>query len=60
MSEKQQQHETFMKRAIELSEKGGIIEKTGGCFGAIVVDSETEEVLGEGYNHVVANNDPTW
>lgn len=28
-------HATFMRRAIELSERAGIVEKTGGCFGAI-------------------------
>jgi len=59
MSE-QQQHEAYMRRAVELSEKAGVIDKTGGCFGAIVVDSATGEVLGEGYNRVVSNNDPTW
>ncbi|GAB4813024.1 hypothetical protein N2152v2_000070 [Parachlorella kessleri] len=53
-------HETYMRRAIELSEKAGVIEKTGGCFGAVVVDKATGEVLGEGYNHVIANCDPTW
>lgn len=31
-----------------------------GCFGAIVVDVGRKEVIGEGYNHVLAKNDPTW
>ena len=30
-------HEAFMRRAIELSAKGGLVEKTGGCFGAVIV-----------------------
>eukprot|EP00887_Chlorella_sp_A99_P005094 scaffold25.g5094.t1 len=53
-------HPTFMRRAIELSKKGGITEKTGGCFGACVVDAVTGKIVGEGYNHVVACSDPTW
>ncbi|MDG2991819.1 nucleoside deaminase [Candidatus Synechococcus calcipolaris G9] len=51
-------HERFMRRAIELSAKGGLEEKTGGCFGAVIV--KDGEIVGEGYNHVVAENDPTW
>ena len=39
-------HEAFMRRAIELSAKGGLVEKTGGCFGAVIVDAETGEVIG--------------
>lgn len=31
-----------------------------GCFGAVVVDISTKKIVGEGYNHVIANNDPTW
>lgn len=31
-----------------------------GCFGAVVVDTATKEIVGEGYNHVLAHNDPTW
>ena len=53
-------HDRYMRRAIELSHKGGIVEKTGGCFGAVVVDAATGEIIGEGYNHVVACSDPTW
>lgn len=60
INEEQQKHETYMRRAIELSERAGLVERTGGCFGAIVVDATTGEVIGEGSNHVVANNDPTW
>lgn len=51
-------HERFMRRAIELSAKGGLEEKTGGCFGAVIV--KDGEIIGEGYNHVIAENDPTW
>ena len=31
-----------------------------GCFGAVVVNKTTKEIVGEGYNHVIGNNDPTW
>lgn len=47
-----QSHEEYMRRAIQLSEKAGLIEKTGGCFGAVIVDKTTGEIIGEGYNHV--------
>lgn len=50
--------EKFMKRAIELSRKGSIIEKTGGAFGAVVV--KDGKIIGEGYNQVIKHNDPTW
>ncbi len=50
--------EVFMKRAIELSRRAAIIEKTGGVFGAIVVKDGV--IIGEGYNQVIKNNDPTW
>lgn len=49
--------EKFMRRAIELSERGGIQEKTGGVFGAVVV--KDGQVIGEGYNLVMKNKDPT-
>lgn len=26
----------------------------------MVVDAATKEIVGEGYNHVIAQNDPTW
>ncbi|KAL4421669.1 hypothetical protein ABPG77_001210 [Micractinium sp. CCAP 211/92] len=56
----EERHVAYMRRAIELSEKAGLVERTGGCFGAVVVDTATGEIVGEGSNHVVANNDPTW
>ena len=51
-------HEPFMKRAIELSRKGSIIEKTGGPFGAVIVLNR--KIISEGYNQVITQCDPTW
>ena len=48
----------FMKRAIELSRKASIVEKTGGVFGAVIV--KDGEIIAEGYNQVLKHNDPTW
>ncbi len=45
----------FMKRAIALSQKN--IESGGGPFGAVVV--KDNKIIGEGWNKVTANNDPT-
>lgn len=45
----------FMKRAIELSRKN--IESGGGPFGAVIV--RDGKIIGEGWNKVTANNDPT-
>lgn len=47
-----------MRRAIELSKEASIIKKTGGVFGAVV--TKDDEIVGEGYNQVIKNNDPTW
>ncbi|WP_204323917.1 nucleoside deaminase, partial [Stenotrophomonas maltophilia] len=47
-----------MKRAIELSEKTSLIDSAGGVFGSVIV--RDGEILGEGANRVVAENDPTW
>lgn len=58
MSDDQSQQEVFMKRAIELSEYASLKAKTGGVFGAVVV--KDGKIIGEGYNQVVKNNDPTW
>jgi guanine deaminase len=52
------QHEEFMRRAIELSRRASLIEKTGGVFGAVIV--KDGKIIGEGYNQVRKNNDPTW
>lgn len=46
----------FMQMAINLSKKG-MEEGKGGPFGAIVV--KNDEVIGEGCNCVLAENDPT-
>lgn len=46
----------FMAMAVKLSEKG-MQGGDGGPFGAIVVKGD--EVVGEGWNQVLAHNDPT-
>lgn len=56
---KNQQDEKFMRRAIELGRHAGIVEKSGGVFGAVVVD-KNGNIIGEGYNQVMKQNDPTW
>lgn len=48
----------FMEKAIELSRRASMVEKTGGAFGAVVV--KEGEIIGEGYNQVIKRNDPTW
>jgi tRNA(Arg) A34 adenosine deaminase TadA len=54
-----EKHEEFMRRAIANSRKAGVEYKTGGAFGAVIVDANGN-VLADGVNHVVAQNDPTW
>jgi guanine deaminase len=46
----------FMRRAIELA-RIGMNSGAGGPFGAVVV--KDGEIIGEGYNRVLATNDPT-
>ncbi|MGX5816870.1 nucleoside deaminase [Chitinophaga lutea] len=46
----------FMAMAVALSKKG-MMSGDGGPFGAIVVRGD--EVVGEGWNQVLAHNDPT-
>lgn len=48
--------ERFMRRAIELSRRG-MEAGDGGPFGAVVVRGD--EIVGEGWNRVVAGKDPT-
>ncbi len=48
----------FMRRAIDLSEKTALIDSAGGVFGTVIV--QNGEIIGEGANRVVAENDPTW
>ncbi|MGX7705661.1 nucleoside deaminase [Methylobacterium sp. Gmos1] len=50
--------ETFMARAIALSEQTALVESAGGVFGAVIVRDGA--IIGEGANRVVAENDPTW
>lgn len=49
-------HKNYMQKAIDLAEKG-MISGAGGPFGAVVVKGG--EIIGEGYNNVIATNDPT-
>jgi tRNA(Arg) A34 adenosine deaminase TadA len=48
--------EEFMQRAIELARKG-MLAGDGGPFGAVIV--RDGEIIGEGWNRVRADNDPT-
>jgi guanine deaminase len=52
-------HEEFMRKAIANSRMAGVEKRTGGAFGAVIVDREGK-IVGQGSNHVVANFDPTW
>lgn len=49
-------HADFMRRAIALARKS-MHEGQGGPFGAVIV--RRGEIIGEGWNRVVATNDPT-
>src|SRR5262245_31567762 len=49
-------HLTFMRRAIELS-RHGVLRRDGGPFGAVIV--KDGQIVGEGWNRVIATNDPT-
>lgn len=51
-------HEKFMRRAIELSALGGLEYATGGPFGAVIV--KNNKIVAEGINRVVASHDATW
>ena len=50
--------EHFMRAAIRLGEKAALIDGTGGPFGCVIV--KDGEIIAEGSNHVVSENDPTW
>ncbi|HEX6957514.1 MAG TPA: nucleoside deaminase [Ferrovibrio sp.] len=50
------EHETFMRRAIALSRKH-MEAGHGGPFGAVVV--QDGKIVGEGWNQVTSQNDPT-
>ncbi|MCC2642641.1 MAG: hypothetical protein K0S45_3054 [Nitrospira sp.] len=51
-----QRAERLMRRAIELSRQG-MEAGEGGPFGAVIARGET--IIGEGWNQVIATNDPT-
>jgi guanine deaminase len=52
------EHEKFLRRAIELSQRASLEYCTGGAFGAVQV--KDGEIVSEGMNRVVASHDPTW
>ncbi len=54
-----EQDKRFMRRAIELSRETSLVEKAGGVFGTVIVDRDGN-IIAEGANRVVAENDPTW
>lgn len=51
-----EEHDKFMRRAIELARQG-VDEDRGGPFGCVVV--KNGEIVGEGCNEVTSTNDPT-
>jgi tRNA(Arg) A34 adenosine deaminase TadA len=51
-----EEHEKFMRRAIELA-RLGMDDNRGGPFGCVVV--KDGEIIGEGCNQVTSTNDPT-
>jgi guanine deaminase len=51
-------HNAFMARAIELSERTSLVEGAGAPFGAVIVQDRA--ILAEGANRAAAKNDPTW
>lgn len=51
-----EEHKNFIKRAIELSEKG-MDSQAGGPFGAVIV--KDGKIIAEGFNRVTSTNDPT-
>jgi tRNA(Arg) A34 adenosine deaminase TadA len=50
-------HEEFMRRAIKNSRCAGVTKRTGGPFGAVIVDREGR-VVADGLNRVVSHSDP--
>lgn len=52
----EQEKQTYMKRAIELS-RNNVTSNAGGPFGAVIVLNG--KIIGEGVNRVTTNNDPT-
>ncbi|ACU03082.1 nucleoside deaminase [Pedobacter heparinus] len=54
--EKRDQHEKFMKMAIQLSEEN-VLDTVGGPFGAVIV--KNGKVIAKSANKVTSTNDPT-
>ena len=54
-----EQDKKFMRRAIELATETSLVKRAGGAFGTVIVDRDGN-IIGEGANRVVAENDPTW
>ena len=50
-------HQAFILRAIELAREASIERKIGGPFGSVIV--RDGEIVGEGYNSVLEQRDPT-
>jgi len=50
-------HEDHMKTACDLASLS--IKRGSGPFGAVIIDNETQELIGRGHNMVVLENDPT-
>jgi len=50
--------ERLMRHAIKLGEQAALVHATGGPFGCIIV--KDGQIIAEGSNHVVSENDPTW
>jgi tRNA(Arg) A34 adenosine deaminase TadA len=58
MASSTEDHEKFIRQAIELSRKAALDYGTGGAFGALIV--RDGDVIATGMNRVVASHDPTW
>jgi len=58
MSGAQNEHEKFIRMAIELSARAALEHSTGGAFGSVLV--KDGKVISTGMNRVVASHDPTW
>ena len=56
MSTPNADHEKFLRRAIEMSERAALEYSTGGAFGAVLV--KDGKIIAEGMNRVVASHDP--